>query len=127
MHTFKVQLGVSFDRSTYSFDSTSLTFDNNDEGVYFQFFPYKSVGTSVTANFFNERTRESFTRTLSLADGTNNTKRIFVSLSDFVAKDTYRFELYNGSTLVYRGKLFAYLGETQNYSIYNNEGYQFPI
>jgi hypothetical protein len=122
MHTLKIQPGASFDSTQFFFDNSILTFDSNVTGVFFSIFPYRSIGASVTGVFKNELTREIKSLILSAELGTKNTYKIFIPLDEFTDKATYEFKLYSGTTEVYRGKLFAYLGQTQNYSVYQQEG-----
>jgi len=121
MNTLKSLTGVSFDSTTAFWDSTLITLDNNSAGVYFVVIPSKPMNATISGRFFNELTRETSTLSLTTEQATRGTFRVFVDYSDLIEKATYEFWLYNGTTEVYRGKLYAYLGETQNYSVYENE------
>jgi hypothetical protein len=122
MNTLKIQPNISFDSTTIFWDSTLITLDNNSSsGVYFVVIPTKPMGSTVTARFFNELTRETTTFTLNVESNPKGTYKVFIPYDDFTEKATYEFWLNNGSTEVYKGKLYVYLGATQNYSVYANE------
>jgi hypothetical protein len=121
MHVLKNITGTSFDSTSVFWDSTVLTLDSNSAGTYFVVIPSKPMNSTVSGRFFNELTRETATLSLTTEQATRGTFRVFVDYSDFTEKATYEFWLYNGSVEVYRGKLYAFLGATQNYSVYENE------
>jgi hypothetical protein len=121
MNTLKIKLGLTFDRTVFFWDSTVLTLDSDYKGVYFTIIPTKPIGSTITGRFFNELTRSTTTFTLETESNTKGTFKVFIPYENFTEKATYEFWLNNGSVEVYKGKLYAYLGATQNYSVYANE------
>lgn len=125
MHTLKIRPGISFDSTKYFFDSTapSVTFDNNSVTTFFSFLPYKSFSSdTITVRLKNELTREIVDISdVEVQSGLKGTYQAFLSISNLPLKSTYEIWLFSGSTEIYRGKLFIYLGDTQNYSVVANE------
>lgn len=122
MHVPKIREVVTFDSTAALFDDSVITLDINTTIEFFTFFPYaKIIGNTLTGNFFNERTRVSDTISLNAQPSIKGTYRAFIDIDDFIVKDTYRFELLEDDVEVYRGKLFIFDGDTQNYSVVGND------
>lgn len=123
MHIIKGQSGIQFDSTAYFFDSNTITFDSNDVGTHFVFLPYKPFsGSTITVRLKDELTRQVTVLTgVEVEAGSKGTYRAYLNIQNLPLKSTYEMWLFSGSTEIYRGKLFIYLGETQNYSVVANE------